>query len=112
MQSPTPLSRPINSTTVRSIISATILATALLFPTPSPAQPEILTNTPPPQPRLEREPLHRDGYAWAPGYWEWSGRFYHWSSGTWIPERQGHWIPDHWDPVGTQWHYIRGHWER
>jgi WXXGXW repeat (2 copies) len=112
MQLPTSVSRSVNSTTVRSFLSATILTTTLLFPTPSPATEEILTNTPPPQSRLEREPPHRDGYAWAPGYWEWNGRFYHWSSGTWISERQGHWIPDHWDPVGTQWHYIRGHWER
>jgi hypothetical protein len=100
------------STTVRSFTAAAALAGMLLVSSPSPASSEILTDTAPPEPRVEREPPHRDGYAWAPGYWEWNGRFYRWSSGTWIGERQGHWVADHWDQVGSQWHYVKGHWER
>ena len=73
---------------------------------------DTVSDTPPPAPRVEHEPSHRDGYAWAAGYWEWNGRFFHWVSGTWIPERRNqHWVPDRWDAIGSQWHYVRGHWE-
>jgi WXXGXW repeat (2 copies) len=72
---------------------------------------EITTDIPPPPVRAESPPPPRAGYAWAPGHWEWSGRFYTWVSGTWVVERRGHWIPDRWDQTGTHWHYVRGHWE-
>ena len=110
MQLSTRISRPRNSTIVRAITLAT-LAALLLTTTPSSATSEIVSDVAPPAPRVEHQPPHRDGYAWAPGYWEWNGHFYRWTSGTWVTERQGHWIPDHWDQLGTQWHYVRGHWE-
>jgi hypothetical protein len=72
---------------------------------------EITTDIAPPPVRTESQPPPRAGYAWAPGHWEWSGRFYAWVSGTWIVERRGHWIPDRWEQTGTHWHYVRGHWE-
>lgn len=100
------------STNVRSFSLAITLAGALLLSTPSPGRTEIVSDAPPPPPRVEHEPPHRDGYAWAPGYWEWNGSFFHWVSGTWISERRGHWAADHWDQVGKQWHYVPGHWER
>jgi hypothetical protein len=100
-----------NSTIVRAFMSSLFLAGALLLSAPSQGGADILTDVPPPPPKVEHQPPHRDGYAWAPGYWEWNGRFFHWVSGTWIAERRGSWIPDHWDPVGNQWHYVRGHWE-
>ena len=91
----------------------TMVAGALLSPGFAVAGADILTSVPPPQPRIEHEPPHRDGYVWAPGYWEWSGRFFHWVSGTWIPERpRAHWVADHWEQVGDHWHYLRGHWEQ
>jgi WXXGXW repeat (2 copies) len=99
------------STTVRAFMLPLFLAGALLLSAPSQGGADILTDVPPPRPKVEHQPPHRDGYAWAPGYWEWNGRFFHWVSGTWIAERRGSWIPDHWDPVGNQWHYVRGHWE-
>jgi hypothetical protein len=90
-----------------------IIVGALLASGFAAAGDEVVSDTPPPAPRIEHEPPHRDGYAWAPGYWEWNGRFFHWIAGTWIPERRkSHWVADHWDPIGTQWHYVRGHWEQ
>ena len=90
-----------------------IVVGALLSPRFASAAVDIVSNMPPPAPRVEHEPPPRDGYAWAPGYWEWNGRFFHWMSGTWIPERRGkHWVADHWDQIGNQWHYVRGHWEQ
>jgi hypothetical protein len=73
---------------------------------------DIVVDISPPAPRAEHEPPHRDGYVWAPGYWEWAGGAFHWTSGTWIAERRGHWVADHWDPMGNQWRYVKGHWER
>jgi hypothetical protein len=74
---------------------------------------EIMTNAPPPPDRAEHAPPPRDGYAWAPGHWEWNRHFYVWVSGTWIVERRAaHWVVDRWEQVGMQWHYVPGHWER
>lgn len=66
----------------------------------------------PPPARDERPPAPRDGYAWAPGYWDWSGHAYSWVPGRFIFERRGaHWVPDRWDPVGSHWQHVAGHWE-
>ena len=71
---------------------------------------EIGSNVAPPPARVEKfEP--RDGYVWAPGYWEWGGRSYHWVSGTYLLQRRGaHWVADRWEQVGPRWQRIAGHW--
>ena len=67
----------------------------------------------PPPARDERPPAPRDGYIWAPGYWDWEGHGYSWVSGRYVFERHGaHWVPDRWDPVGEHWQHVAGHWER
>jgi hypothetical protein len=66
----------------------------------------------PPPAREERAPAPREGYVWAPGYWDWNGRAYSWVSGHYIFERRGaHWVPDRWDQVGSRWQHVNGHWE-
>ena len=90
-----------------------MIAGALLSPGFAPAGDEVVSDTPPPAARVEHEPAHRDGYVWAPGYWEWNGRFFQWRSGTWITERRrSRWAADHWEQIGNQWHFVRGHWEQ
>ena|SRR5450432_2171029 len=71
---------------------------------------EITGDVAPPPARVERfEP--RDGYIWAPGYWEWTGRSYHWVSGTYLREHRGaHWVADRWEPVELHWQRVAGHW--
>jgi hypothetical protein len=97
----------------KTFLSTLVAAGALLSPGFSSAAPDVVSDTSPPAPRVEREPPHRDGYVWAPGYWEWNGRFFQWNSGTWILERRGkHWVADRWDPIGDRWQYVRGHWEQ
>ena len=77
------------------------------------AESEIRVGTAPPPARHEVVPKPKDGYAWAPGHWEWTGRFYNWVAGTWLTARPGyHWIEDQWQQEGDQWRYLRGHWER
>ncbi len=97
----------------KTSLGTLVVAGALLALKFASAGADIVSDMPPPAPRGEHEPPHRDGYAWAPGYWEWNGRFFHWISGTLIPERRGkHWVADHWDQIGNQWHYVGGHWEQ
>jgi hypothetical protein len=43
----------------------------------------------PPAPRYEQMPRSRDGYVWQPGFWDWRGNRYEWSSGVWVAERPG-----------------------
>jgi hypothetical protein len=89
-----------------------IIAAAFLSPRFASAGADIAVDTPPPAPRVEHVP-HRDGYVWAPGYWEWTGHFFHWVSGSYLYERRGyHWVANHWDQIGSQWHYSPGHWEQ
>ena len=101
------------NTLQKTLLSTLIGAGTLLSSRFSMAGADIVSDTPPPAPRVEHEPQHRDGYVWAPGYWEWNGRFFHWSSGTWITEHRGkHWVADRWDQIQNQWHYVPGHWEQ
>ena len=66
----------------------------------------------PPPTREERAPAPRDGYVWAPGYWDWNGHVYSWVPGRYIFEHRGaHWVPDRWDEVGSHWQHVSGHWE-
>jgi hypothetical protein len=71
---------------------------------------EITSDVAPPPARVERfEP--RDGYIWAPGYWEWQGTAYHWVSGTYLLEHRGaRWVADRWEPAGPHWQRVAGHW--
>ncbi|MGO9995415.1 MAG: YXWGXW repeat-containing protein [Steroidobacteraceae bacterium] len=97
----------------KTSLATLLVASALLSPVITSAGADIVSDTPPPAPRVEHEPAPRDGYVWAPGYWEWNGRFFNWISGTWVPERRGkHWVADRWEQLGSQWHYVRGHWEQ
>ena len=66
----------------------------------------------PPPAQEERPPAPRDGYTWAPGYWDWGGHGYSWVRGRYIFEHRGaHWVPDRWDQVGSRWRHEAGHWE-
>jgi hypothetical protein len=103
--------RPLNSTTVRSLILALSLGTAVLSSSAARGGTEIVVDTPPPPPRVETAPAHRAGYVWSPGFWEWNGHFFRWRSGAFVSERRGRWIADHWDAIGDRWHFVAGHWE-
>jgi WXXGXW repeat (2 copies) len=76
------------------------------------AGPAVATDVAPPPAREERAPAPRDGYVWAPGYWDWSGHVYTWMPGHYIFERRGaHWVPDRWEQVDSRWQHVNGHWE-
>jgi hypothetical protein len=97
--------------TRRNGLFATLIC-ALLMPAVCGAEDLLVSDTAPPLPRTEHAPPHRDGYVWAPGYWDKSGHSFRWVSGTWVNERRGmHWVADRWEQSGTEWHLVRGHFE-
>jgi hypothetical protein len=107
---PTPKETGMNS---RSAFLSICLAATFSGASVSLAESQITSDSAPPPPRVEIAPPARDGYAWSPGHWEWSGRSYYWVTGTWVVQRRGaHYVGSQWEQQGTQWHFIQGHWER
>jgi hypothetical protein len=97
--------------TLRNVRLATLIVAGTLLG-PALGTAEDIAGTAPPAPRDEHAPPHRDGYVWAPGYWDWNGHSFRWESGTWIQERRrAHWVADRWEQDGSGWHHVRGHWE-
>jgi hypothetical protein len=93
-------------------LTLALISSSLIATLPAYARPEVTATTAPPPPRVEAIPSVRAGSVWAPGHWEWNGRFYSWASGTWIVDRHGsHWVADQWQQAGDRWHYTDGHWE-
>ena len=88
-----------------------LLIGAMAAPIVASAEGDITTRLSPPPPRIENV-RPRDGFVWAPGYWEWRHRSYHWVTGSYIfGRRRYRWVADQWKQEGGQWHYLRGRWE-
>jgi hypothetical protein len=102
------------NTVLKALMVTLCLGTgALGIAAPASAGPSMESDVAPPPARDERAPAPRDGYVWAPGYWDWNGHGYSWISGHYIFERRGaHWIADRWEQAGTRWQHVSGHWER
>ena len=93
-------------------IALCLTISAIAAPIVASAEREITTSLSPPPPRIERV-RPREGFVWAPGYWEWRGHEHVWVAGRWMGERRGyHWVPDRWEQRGPHWHHEAGHWER
>ena len=53
----------------------------------------------------------RQGYVWAPGYYDYAQNRHHWHKGHWVHERKGytyvapHWVDDngHWNLFAENW---------
>ena len=92
-------------------VATSLMAGGLVMPTVVSAATTVSDVAPPP-PRIENVP-HRDGYVWAAGHWEWNGKSWTWTTGSYLVEqRHAQWIPDGWEPAGAQWRFVPGHWER
>lgn len=87
--------------------AAILISTTAVLPTHAIAQVNINVNigTAPPPPRYESVPSPRNGYVWAPGYWNWDGRTHVWSEGHWERERSGYIYES------AQWHQHNGQWK-
>jgi hypothetical protein len=95
------------------LLGLVIAASAVAAPTIASAGVFIDIDVAPPPVRVEVVPPPREGFVWAPGFWEWRDGRHVWVPGRWMGERRGyHWVPDRWEPRGPHWHHERGHWER
>lgn len=99
----------------RNLTIAVLLAAsaALYFPTAAMARVnvDVIIGTAPPPVRYEVVPAPRQGYVWAPGYWDWTGRRYVWVGGRWDYMRPGqiYYRPE-WRHGPGGWHLDRGGW--
>ncbi len=74
---------------------------------------DVDVNIAPPPPRYEAVPPPREGYVWAPGYWNWDGSRYVWANGQYVEEHPGeHWVHHEWREHDGRWRLEGGHWER
>jgi hypothetical protein len=89
-----------------------LVAAELAASVPAQAR-DIYADQAPPPPREFQSPRPREGYVWAPGFWDWNGKSFHWVNGTWLVERRArHWVPDHWEQADNRWHFVPGRWEQ
>ena len=71
----------------------------------------VIIGNPPPPVRYERIPPPRDGYIWAPGYWDWDGHQHIWAPGHWEPMRgDGQYYQPQWRQGPHGWELDRGGW--
>ena len=85
---------------------------AFVAPTSSNARVYFDVRIAPPAAQVEIVPVERSGYAWAPGYYNYSGHRHVWVSGRYIRQRNGHhWVADRWEQHGDRWRHERGRWD-
>lgn len=95
----------------KGLFASLLLNSALLLVSQAVLARDITVDVAPPADRHEATPKPRAGYVWAPGHWEWTGRFYSWTAGTFVVQHRGQqWIADRWEQVGSQYHFLAGHW--
>jgi hypothetical protein len=95
----------------KALLAGLLFSAATLLSSPAVMAKDITVDAAPPADRHEVVPNPRAGYVWAPGHWEWTGRFYSWTGGTWIIAHRGQdWVADRWEQVGSQYHFLPGHW--
>ncbi len=89
------------------VIAALFSATGTAF-----AQINVNISLAPPAPQYEAVPAMQPGYAWAPGYWAWSGERHVWVRGRPIMQRTGYrWEPDRWEKRDSGYYRHAGRWE-
>ncbi len=74
----------------------------------------VLVQPAPPAPIAEVIPAPREGYAWAPGHYEWRNGQYVWIAGEWMLARPGFaWRAGHWEQaIDGSWQFVAGNWVR
>jgi hypothetical protein len=90
-------------------------SSAAFLPTQAMAQVSIniLLGDAPPPVRYEVVPPPRNGYLWAPGYWNWNGNQHVWSTGHWERNRVDHrYDQPQWRQESDGWRLDRGGWKQ
>jgi hypothetical protein len=65
----------------------------------------------PPAPMHEEVPPSREGYLWAPGYYDYAQNKHHWHKGQWMRERKGYtYVAPHWVDQNGHWNLFAENW--
>jgi hypothetical protein len=99
--------------TVKTLLAVGFAASSLVYPLAGAARVDVDVEIAPP-PVVVEHPRHREGYVYAPGYWEWDEAHHHhvWKKGRYMAERSGeHWVPHAWVERDGRYYLNEGHWE-
>lgn len=99
----------------RFLCAAALIAVSAVAMLPTQAMAQvgvsITIGSPPPPVRYERVPPPRQGYLWAPGYWNWAGNRHVWAPGHWERVRPGYaYSRPQWYHGSHGWELRRGGW--
>jgi len=90
-----------------------VLATLTACPPPPPPVGVVYASEGPPPLRTEVV-IAAPGseYVWVPGYWNWGGSAYQWTTGVWIrpPNSGAVWVTPRWYHDKRGWYRVGGHW--
>jgi hypothetical protein len=97
-----------------TFLAAGFAGSLLAYPLASAARVDVDVEIAPPPVVVENAPV-REGYIYAPGYWDWDEGQHRrvWHKGEYMRERPGeHWVPHAWSERDGHYHFNEGHWER
>src|SRR5258708_13388306 len=96
----------------RKLRGGALLASSIgLTPAVASAEVGIFLDVAPPAPRYEVVPASREGFVWAPGYWDWRDGRHYWNRGHWERQRVGyHWNESRWEHLDERWPLNLGGW--
>lgn len=97
-----------------SLLAAGFAGSLLAYPLVGTARVDVDIDIAPPPAVVESAPS-REGYIYAPGYWNWDEAHHRhvWHKGEYKRERRGeHWVPHAWVEHEGHYRFNEGHWER
>lgn len=100
--------------TWKALLAAGLGGSLLIHPLAGAARVSVDVEIAPPPPVIENAPI-REGYIYAPGYWDWDDVHHRhvWKKGEYVKNRPGeHWVPHAWVERSGHYHFNEGHWER
>ena len=72
---------------------------------------KVVVDQPPPMASAEDTPAQREGYVWAPGYWNYTGSKYEWTKGRWVQSRKGYrYVAPRWAQEEGRWTLYPENW--
>jgi hypothetical protein len=95
-------------------LAAGFAGSLLVYPLAGAARVDVDVEIAPPPVVVENAPV-REGYIYAPGYWDWDDVHHRhvWRNGEYMRERPGeHWVPHAWVEHNGRYHLDEGHWAR
>lgn len=100
-------------TTLKTLLAAGLAASSVAYPLAGAARVDVDVEIAPPPVVIEHAPV-RQGYIYAPGYWDWDDVHHRhvWKKGEYMAERRGeHWVQHKWSERNGRYHFNEGHWE-